>query len=159
MAGRKLKRYRLEGAAKVLIAVGLLLILLSWFLGAYYFWSSGMIAQFVAPVIFTCVAAGILLVIRYRYTLFEKYPYLVSLPSIFYHLGEQKDANKQSIAFSMIYTVHSLILTFIGFMCLLLTITIDSRYVATLYVYLAVVAVLIVSIFLLYRRIYIKLAK
>ncbi len=159
VARRTLKRYGLESAARVFIAIGLLLILSSWILGAYYFSSTGGISPFIAPFIFTCVAAGVLLVIRYRYTLFEKYPYLLNLPSIFYRIGgRQNDAKKQSIAFSMIYTVHSLVMAFIGFMSLLLTVTIASRYTATLYVYLIVVAILIVSVFLLYRRIYIRLS-
>ncbi len=160
MASRTLKRYGLEGAAKALIAIGLLLILFSWILAAYYFVSNGKLSMFIAPFIFTCVAIGVLLVIRYRYTLFERYPYLINLPSIFYRVGgRQNDTSKQSIAFSMIFTVHSLVLAVIGFMSLLLTITIASRYAVALYVYLAVVAVLIVSVFLLYRRIYIRLSK
>ncbi len=160
MASRTLKRYGLESAAKILIAVGLLLILLSWFVGAYYYGLSGEITLFIAPFIFTCVSVGVLLVIRYRYTLFEKYPYLVSLPSLFYHVGgRQNDTSKQSIAFSMIYTVHSLVLAFIGVMCLLMTFTIAAEYVPTLYVYLGAVAILIAAVFLQYRRIYIRFSK
>lgn len=165
MAKRMLKRYGLEGGAKILIFVGLLLDLAAWLATAYYFGiSGGKIALFIVPLIFTLVSALLLLVIRYRYTLFEKYPYLINLPSLFYHLGEQKDTSKQSMAFSMIFTVHALILAGIGLMNLLLTISIGySEHSNTvspfIYSYLVVVAVLIAAVFLQYRRIYIRFSK
>ncbi len=80
MKSRILKRYGLEAAAKILIVIGSLLVLFSWIMGAYYFESAGKIVLFIVPLIFTCVSALLLLVIRYRYTLFEKYPYLMNLP-------------------------------------------------------------------------------
>ena len=126
MASRTLKRYRLEGAAKILIAIGLLLILFAWFAGVYYFGITGKITLFIVPLIFTCVSAVLLLMIRYRYTLFEKYPYLMNLPSLFYRIGGRKGTNNQSIAFSMIFTVHALVIAVIGFLSLLLTVTIGS---------------------------------
>ncbi len=165
MAGKRLKRYGLEGGAKALIAIGLLLNLSAWFAAAYYFGLPGSkVTLFIVPLVFTCVSAIFLLVIRYRYTLFEKYPYLMSLPSLFYRLGEQKDTNKQSVAFSMIFTVHALVLAVVGFMSLLLTITVGASIKSSaasplLYIYLAVAAVLVISVFLLYRRIYFKLMK
>ena len=61
MASRTLKRYRLEGAAKILIAIGLLLILFAWFAGVYYFGITGKITLFIAPLIFTCVSALLLM--------------------------------------------------------------------------------------------------
>ena len=101
MVSKTLKKYKLENAAKILIVIGLLLILSSWILGVYYFGISGKITQFIAPLIFTCVSIVLLLIIKYRYTLFERYPYLMNLPSLFYRLGEHKDTSKQSIAFSV----------------------------------------------------------
>ena len=167
MAGRKLKRYGLEGGAKALIAIGLLFNLLAWLVAAYYFGlaGGGKITLFIVPFIFTCVSAIALLVIRYRYTLFEKYPYLMNLPSIFYRIGGRKNGeSKQSIAFSMIFTVHALVIAVVGFMGLLLTVTIGSSIKSNaaspfLYVYLAIVAILIVSVFLQYRRIYVRFVK
>lgn len=161
MAGIKLKRYGLEGIAKALIAIGLLLVIFSWFVSAYYFEFMGKITIFIVPFIFTCISVLLLLMIKYRYALFEKYPYLMNLPSLFYHLGEQKDKNKQSIAFSMIFTVHSLVIGIMGFLSLLLTITIGSSMHGGaaslfLYLYLATIAILVISVLLLYRRIYIK---
>ena len=165
VAKRTLKRYGLEGGAKILIVIGLLFNLLAWLVAAYYFGlSGGKIALFIVPFIFTCISALLLLVIHYRYTLFEKYPYIMSLPSLFYRLGEQKDASRQSIAFSMIFTVHALILAMVGLMGILLTASIgyseQSNTVSPfLYSYLVVVAVLIAAVFLLYRRIYIRFSK
>jgi hypothetical protein len=166
MAGMKLKRYGLEGGAKILIVIGLLFNLLAWIAAAYYFGlSSGKIALFIVPLIFTCISAVLLVVIRYRYTLFEKYPYLMNLPSIFYRIGQGKDGvSKQSMAFSMIFTVHTLVLAALGFMGILLTVSIgyseQSNAVSPfLYSYLVVVVVLILAVFLQYRRIYIKFSK
>ncbi len=109
---------------------------------------------------FSAVAALILLVIKYRYTLFERYPYLMNLPAIFYRMGGGKDTKKQSVAFNMIFTVHSLVLTFLGLLSILLTASIGSNAKTSspfFYSYFIVIAVLIVSVFVIYRRIYIKL--
>ncbi len=165
MAGRKLKRYGLEGGAKALIAIGLLFNLSAWFVAAYYFGLAGSrITLFIVPFIFTCISAIGLLVIRYRYTMFEEYPYLMNLPSFFYRLGERKDASKQGIAFSMIFTVHALVLSVLGFLSLLLTVAIGYSIKSNaaspfLYAYLAIIAILVASVFLLYRRIYVRFAK
>ena len=164
MASRILKRYGVEGVAKAFIVIGVLLVLFSWILGVYYFGPIGSTALFIIPLIFTCVLTVLLLVIRYRYTLFEKYPYLMNLPSLFYRIGDKKGSNNQSIAFSMIFTVHALVIAFIGILSLILTISIGSGIKSSaassfLYVYLAIVAILIVSVLFQYRRIYIKFVK
>ena len=164
MATKLLKRYGLERAAKILIAIGLLLVLASWFAGAYYFGVIGNISAFIAPFIFTCVSIVLLLVVKYRYTLFEKYPYLMNLPSLFYRIGEKKGTNNQSIAFSMIFTVHAMVLAVMGFLSLLLTVTIGSSIKSSaaspfLYVYIATAVIMAVSVLLLYRRIYLRFAK
>ena len=166
MATRTLKRYGLEHIAKILIIIGFLLVLVSWIEGIYYFGTTtAKTALFVVPFIFTCVLVVFLLVIKYRYTLFEKYPYLVNLPSIFYRIGSgKKGLENQSMAFSMIYTVHSLVIAFLGLLSVVLTFSIGSSIQSNsaspfLYVYLAIAAVLIISVFLQYRRIYMKFAK
>ena len=163
MAVKKLQRYGLEKGAKILIVVGLLLILISWILAVHYLSvnqiAKDRLALLLIPLIFTAVAAILLLVIKYRYTLFEKYPYLMNLPSIFYRIGEGKDKKKKGIAFNMIFTVHSLVLTFLGLLSILLTLSIGSNAKTSspfFYSYFIVIAVSIVSVFLIYRRIYIK---
>ncbi len=165
MAGRTLRRYGLEGIAKALIAVGVLLVLFSWIVGIYYFGVTGR-AAFIAPLIFTCVMSVLLLFIRYRYTLFEKYPYLMSLPSLFYRIKDKKGSNnKQSVAFGMIFTVHALVVAFLGVLSVILTTSIGASIkssgtsVHLLYVYLTLIAVLIASVLLQYRRIYLKFVK
>ena len=164
MAAKNLKRYGLEKGAKILIAIGLLLILISWILAVYYInvnqIAKDRLALLLIPLIFTAVAAILLLVIKYRYTIFERYPYLMNLPSIIYRIGGGKDTKKQSIAFNMIFTVHSLVLTFLGLLSILLTLSIGSNAKTSspfFYSYFVVIAVLIISVFLIYRRIYIKL--
>ncbi len=164
MASKELKRYGLEGAAKTLIAIGTLLILFSWITVAYYFNQSGRAVLFIVPFIFTCVLILLLLIIKYRYTLFEKYPYLMNLPSLFYRIKSKKGSDNQSIAFSMIFTVHALVIAFMGLLSIILTISISfstnaGRASPFLYAYLAIIAVLIVSVLLQYRRIYLKLSK
>ena len=164
MAAKNLKRYGLEKGAKVFIVIGLLLIMISWILAAYYInvnqIAKDRLALLIIPLIFTAVAAILLLVIKYRYTIFERYPYLMNLPSIIYRIGGGKDTKKQSIAFNMIFTVHSLVLTFLGLLSILLTVSIGSNAKTSspfFYSYFVVIAVLIISVFLIYRRIYIKL--
>ena len=164
MAAKNLKRYGLEKGAKVFIVIGLLLILISWILAVYYInvnqIAKDRLALLIIPLVFTAVAAIILLVIKYRYTIFERYPYLMNLPSIIYRIGGGKDTKKQSMAFNMIFTVHSLVLTFLGLLSILLTLSIGSNAKTSspfFYSYFVVIAVLIISVFLIYRRIYIKL--
>ncbi len=157
-----LKKYGLEKVAKILIIIGVLLVLSSWILGAYYsgITNRGLII-FIIPIIFTCVLAVLLLMIKYRYTLFEKYPYLMSLPSLFYRIEDKKNTDNKSVAFSMIFTVHSLIIAFLGLLSMVLTISIGSSIKGHetspfLYLYLIVIAVLVISVLLQYRRIYKK---
>lgn len=166
MVGSRLKRYGLEKVAKALIAIGLLFNLSAWVVAAYYFSiTAGSKALLIIPFLFTCISAIALLVIYYRYTLFEKYPYLMNLPSIFYRIGGGKNgASKQSQAFSMIFTVHALVIAMLGLMGLVLTFTVGSSIKSNaaspfLYVYLAIVAILIAAVFLQYRRIYVRFMK
>lgn len=167
MAKRALKRYGLEQIAKSLITVGLVFTLFAWIAAAYYFVpAGGLFALFLVPFIFTCVSLIAIFVIRCRYTIFEKYPYLMNLPSIFYRIGQSKNgASKQSQAFSMIFTVHALVIAVIGIMAFLLTISIGSGInntpagVTFFGAYIVAVAFLIVSVFVQYRRIYIKFVK
>ncbi len=161
MAGTTLKRYGLEVAAKTLIGIGLLLLLFSWVAGVYYFGTVGKNTLFIVPLVFTAVSAILLLVIRYRYTLLEKYPYLMNLPSFFHRIKGKDD---QSIAFSMIFTVHALVQAFVGLLSLLLTIAIGNSIKAStaspfIYVYIAMALILVVAVLLLYRRIYNKFVK
>lgn len=157
-----LKKYGLEKIAKILIVIGILLVLSSWVLGTYY---SGItnrgVIIFIIPIIFTCVLAVLLLMIKYRYTLFEKYPYLMNLPSLFYRIEDKKNTNNKSVAFSMIFTVHSLVIAFLGLLSMVLTVSIGSSIKGHstspfLYLYLIIIAVLVISVLLQYRRIYKK---
>ncbi len=164
MANKTLKRYGLESAARILIATGVLLVLFSWIAGTYYYGSTGSVASLIVPFVFTCVLALLLLVIRYRYTLFEEYPYLMNLPSLFYRIRDKDGTNNQSLAFSMIFTVHALAVAFLGLLSLVLTISIGfsikrSSASPLLYVYLVIITVLVVSVLLQYRRIYIRFSK
>ena len=164
MAGNQLKRYGLEKVAKVLIAVGLMLVISSWAIGAYYFGVTGKSALLLVPALFTLVLAILLLVVRYRYTLFERYPYLMNLPSIFYRIGENGGPDDRSVAFSMIFTVHALVIAFLGLLSVFLTVSIGfSVHKATvspfLYSYFAIIALLVISVLVQYRRIYRKFVK
>ena len=164
MASRMLHRYGLEDIARVLVAVGFLLILSAWIVGFYYFGITGKTTtSFIVPFIFTCVLVLLLLIIKYRYTLFERYPYLMNLPSLFYRIKDKKGSNKnQSIAFSMIFTVHALVIAFLGLLSLVLAFVVGSSTQRGggaspfLYLYLVIIGVLAMSVLLQYRRIYRK---
>lgn len=164
MVIKVLKRHPLEEAARLLIAIGLVLIIFSWMFGIYFSVFTGKLTVFIVPFVFTCVSLLLSLMILYRYELFEKYPYLMNLPSLFYRIKDRKGMDNRSIAFSMIFTVHSLVIAFIGFLSVLLTISIGfsinkAAPSQLLYVYLATIVILIVSVLFLYRRIYIKFSK
>ena len=94
MAAKNLKRYGLEKGAKVFIVIGLLLILISWILAIHYLTinqtAKDRLALLLIPLIFTAIAAILLLVIKYKYTIFERYPYLMNLLSIIYRIGGRK---------------------------------------------------------------------
>jgi hypothetical protein len=163
MVNMTLKRYRLEAKARIFIAIGLIFVLLSWVAGWHYYMNSGKGALFIAPLVFTCVTVLLLLVIGYRYTIFKKYPYLMNLPSLLYRIKDKRGANNQSIAFSMIFTVHALVIAFMGLLSLVLVLAIgsSSTHAAAsqiLYVYFILIALLIASVLLQYRRIYLKFA-
>lgn len=162
MAVKKLQRYELEKGAKVFIIIGFLLLIISWILAVHYLTlnqiAKDRLALLLIPLIFTLVSIILLLVIKYRYTIFERYPYLMNLPSLFYRIGG-KDNKKQSKVFNMIFTVHSLVLTFLGLLSILLTLSIGSAakvHSPFFYSYFVVIAFLIISVFLIYRRIYVK---
>ena len=164
MADKALKKYGLEAAAKMLIGIGFLFVISAWIVGTYYYGATGESPLFIPPFIFTCVLVLLLLIIRYRYTLFEKYPYLMNLPSLFYHIEDKKGSNNRSTAFSMIFTVHALVIAFLGLESLALTINIGSSIQSKttspfLYIYLIIIAVLFASVLLQYRRIYVRFAK
>ena len=87
----------------------------------------------------------------------------MNLPSILYRIKDKRGASNQSIAFSMIFTVHALVIAFLGLLSLVLVITIGSSSAhgaasPFLYVYFVIIALLIASVLLQYRRIYIKFA-
>ena len=90
MAVTKLKRYGLEGIAKAFIAISLLLLVVSWIAAFYYYGIIGKSVLFIIPLIFTLASVLILLMLRYRYALFERYPYLMNLPSLFYRIEDKK---------------------------------------------------------------------
>ena len=147
--------------AKILILIGVVLILFSWLLSIYYFQLLGKMVLFIVPFIFTCVLILLLLIIKYRYTLFEKYPYLMNLPSLFYRIQDKKNTNNKSIAFSMIFTIHALVIAVLGLLSVILTISIGSSVKngstsPFLYTYLLIIALMVISVLLLYRRIYLK---
>ncbi|MEM0111377.1 MAG: hypothetical protein QXK90_01280 [Candidatus Parvarchaeota archaeon] len=161
MVTMMLKRYGLEKIAKVLIAAGLLLVLVSWLIGVYYFTVLGKTVLFIGPLIFTLVSIILLVIIRYRYTILEKYPYLMNLPSLFYRIKDKKGADRKGIAFSMIFTVHALVMAFMGVLSIVITISIandihSKAFSPFLYSYFVIIAVLIASVLLQYRRIYLR---
>ena len=69
------------------------------------------------------------------------------------------------MAFSMIFTVHALVIALVGLMSLVLTFSIansiksNAASIFPVRVPLAIVAILIVSVFVQYRRIYVKFVK
>lgn len=175
MKNRLLKRLELEGASKAIIALALLLTIFAWIIVAYFYpslpaivaahygingtsdsynYKSGLLYL---PAIFTAITALLILVIRYRYALFEKYPYFLNLPSFIYHLSMQNDKTKQAVILNKVFTVYTFPLLMISTLNLIFTFATFSRASTILYfVYAALIliAIMLLAIFSLYRRIY-----
>lgn len=156
---QKLKRYPLSKLAKTFIAIGIALLIITLALGIYslstQIASKTKIALYIVLSVWVVIFAFLLLVIKYRYEIFEKYPYLMSLPSLFYQLKGEK-RNK---GFSMIFTIHAFTLVYLGFLGLLVIMLITKSPIGferniilgSLY---TVIILFVVGVLLVYRWIY-----
>lgn len=118
-----------------------------------------------APIILFAVFALILLILRYRYTLFEKYPYLINLPSFVYVLGSEGDAEVRSKIMGRVFTVYALSTLYLAVLNVIITTVMLHRGASNLYIRFALpmifatVCVFVITVLLVYRDIYKSFAK
>ncbi len=102
----KVKHYPLSKAARMIVLSSLIINIFMILLIAYFYHgapNSGLKATLlILPAIFITIFVIFLLILRFRYTLLEKYPYLINLPSFVYRLGMEKDPVMQGKIISRI---------------------------------------------------------
>ncbi len=144
----KVKRYPLSRTAKSLILVAFTINVIASVVAVYNY----VPRLSIAPAIFWSVFFLLLLMLRFRYALLEKYPYLLSLPSFVYRLGMEKSPALQGAIISRVFTVFSLSLLFISLLNLAVAITAVQK---SFWIFIPVIVfVFVVTVFALYRSIY-----
>lgn len=162
IAPLKIKHYPLSNIARAALLIALFLNILAWFAVMYYYptlsvKNSGLF--FFTPLIFTLVFLLFLLILRFKYTLLEKYPYLISMPSFVYRLGMAKNSETEGRIFSKVFTIHALSALYIAALEIVITYaTLPINGVQHLHYLtesiLLIVVVFVVTVFALYRNIY-----
>jgi hypothetical protein len=163
----KVKHYPLSNLARAALLIGLILNIFVWLTVAYYYPTLPMqdsSAFFIIPAIFTLIFVFFLMVLRFRYTLLEKYPYLINMPSFVYRLGMAKDPETEGKIISRVFIIHSLAALYISVLEVVITYSVlpinGMRNVQILLPsILIVIAVFVITVFALYRNIYISFAK
>ncbi len=158
----KVKRYPLTNMARAALLIALMLNILAWVAVIHYYptlplKSTG--SFFLIPLIFTLVFLLFLFILRFRYTLLEKYPYLISMPSFVYRLGMAKNPETEGRIFSKVFTIHALSALYIAALEIVITYAIlpingiQHLHYLTESI-LLIVVVFVVTVFALYRNIY-----
>ncbi|MDE1857281.1 MAG: hypothetical protein KGH98_04365 [Candidatus Micrarchaeota archaeon] len=75
----------------------------------------------ILPAIFWAAFVLLLLVLAFRYTLLENYPYLINLPSFLYKLSAMGDPAKEGAVVNRVFTVFSLSVLYAALLNLLIT--------------------------------------
>ncbi|HVC58390.1 MAG TPA: hypothetical protein VND15_02855 [Candidatus Acidoferrales bacterium] len=160
----KITRMPLEKSAKAAILITLFINLAMW-LGAIYRYPTLSDPKLLSlPFIYTAVIAFVFLVIHFRYALLERYPYMLNLPSFVYRLGMEKSAAVHGKVITKIFTVWCVAMLYLsiiyaGVVYLVLSPSSSSSSATPLLAFILVMlALLIVTVFALYRGIYRTLA-
>ncbi|MCW6159600.1 MAG: DUF1648 domain-containing protein [Candidatus Micrarchaeales archaeon] len=172
----KIKRYPLSSTARAIILLAALINVVTWLAIVYYypalpntipthFNASGTptsygdkIVLLIVPAVLSAIIIIILLVLRYRYTLLERYPYLLNLPAFTYRHGLEKNSATHGIVINRVFTVHTLSALYISILCAVIVYALFSlsSHVLSLLLpaILIVVVVLVATVLLVYRSIY-----
>ncbi len=154
----KVKHYPLSKAARYLIAIGFVLNLLAVSAIIYFypkFAHLSSTAIWLVPTLFSGVFILLLLILRYRYTILEKYPYLLNLPSFVYRLGMENNPKLEGKVINKVFTVYTISLLYISILNAIITITFVTQDTSFLIPsIITLVILLLVSVFWFYRSIY-----
>ena len=163
----KVKHYPLSNLGRAALLIGLLLNIIVWITIAYNYQTSILQksgAFFIVPAAFTLVFILYLLLLRYRYVLLERYPYLVNLPSFAYRLGMQNNREMEGKVIAKVFTIHCLAALYISALEVAIVysvIPINGIQNTQLLLpsILIVIVVFLVTVFALYRSVYRSFAK
>ncbi len=172
----KIKRYPLSNTARAIILFAVLINVATWLAIAYYYPAlpntipthfnvSGAPTSYgnksillVVPAVLSAIIVVILLVLRYRYALLERYPYFINLPAFAYRLGLEKNSAVHGAIINRVFTVHTLSALYISILCAVITYVMFSLNGHALSLLLStiliVVVVFVATVFLVYRSIY-----
>lgn len=138
--GLEIERESLRFRGKASIAMGIALLALSWVVATYYYrilpdtvpthydlygrpngWGSKA-SLLLAPAILTGVGIALLAVIKYRYTMIERYPYLVNMPAFMILVSSDRlTPTERSSIVNMVFEVISIELALLGLLGLEIT--------------------------------------
>lgn len=158
---KNITRYPLSQVARRILVIALIVNILTLVVVSYY--SAALanmkIGLLLIPAIFFIVVTAIALVLRYRYALLERYPYLVTLPSFVWRLGAEKNKKMLGEMVGKVFTVHALGILYISLLGLVETywafvLSGQTSVSVLLSMVLIIVAAFLISIFALYRGIY-----
>ncbi len=153
----KVKYYPLSnGARSILVAAFVINIIATL---AFIYADGSRKSLLIVPGIYLAVFAILLLVLRFRYTLLERYPYLVNLPAFTYQLGIQENPETAGIVINRVFTVHAVASLFVSVLYLIFStaILLQNGRLALPEIFVLVI-VFVVAVFVQYRRIYMSFA-
>ncbi|MDE1856264.1 MAG: hypothetical protein KGH49_03460 [Candidatus Micrarchaeota archaeon] len=156
----KVTHYPLSSGARAILVAALIINVIATGLFVSYSQSATAAGTFsdslwILPAVFIGVFVLILLLLRFRYVLLERYPYLVNLPAFAYRLGIQTDPKRAGIVINRVFTVHTFASLYTSALYLVLSTSIigqNSQFI--LHSILILVAIFILTVFIQYRRIY-----
>ena len=155
MQKMKVVHYPLSNGARAILVAALIvnIIASAAFIGSNSY--SSRPTLLIIPGIFLGAFALLLVVLRFRYVLLERYPYLVNLPAFAYRLGIQKNPKTAGTVINRVFTVHALASLFSSVLYLIFSTAVirQNGGIAEPEI-LASVIIFVVAIFLQYRRIY-----
>ncbi len=155
MQKMKVTRYPLSNGARSILVLALIVNIIATFFFVNSSIYNNNSSLLIVPIIFLAIFVVFLVILRFRYTLLERYPYLVNLPAFAYRLGIQKNPKVAGTVINRVFTVHAFASLFTSLLYLIFSTTIfNQNGHPALKEILSLIAAFIIVVFLQYRRIY-----
>ncbi|VVB90827.1 Uncharacterised protein [uncultured archaeon] len=156
----KVKRLPLEKNARTAIFLIVIVNLAMWLSAVYYNPEVSGTGLFLLPAIYTTIMAFFLLVLYFRYTFLENYPYLLSLPSFIYRLAIEKNVEVHGEIINKVFTVWCIAALYLsviwaGVVYFVFSHNGKSSLAGLLVSFILImIALTVITVFALYRSIY-----
>ncbi len=158
MQEMEVTHYPLSNGARSILVVALIINIIATLAFIYTYENKPNLL--IVPGIFLVIFALLLLVLRFRYALLERYPYLVNLPAFTYRLGIQKNPKIAGMVINRVFTVHALASLYVSVLYLIFsTAILQQNGKLALPEIFVLVIVFVVTVFVQYRRIYMSFAQ